>query len=456
MNFFKSSFVQLLLSPFRKGHERSNKAKENIVLAIFIKGLSIGISLVLVPLTLHYVNSTEYGIWLTLSSIVGWFGFFDIGFGSGLRNKFAEAKANGDHELAKTYVSTTYAILSIIVIGVLVLFFCVNPFLDWTRILNTPAEMRGDLSILAMLVFVFFCIQFVFSLLNTVVTANQEPAKASIFNLLGSVVSLGVIFVLTKTTQGSLIYLGATLGFAPVLVLIISSFWFYNRKYKLYAPSLKYVKFKYARDLMTLGLKFFILQIAALVIYQTSNIIIAQLFGPSQVTPFNIAYKYFSVITMGFGIVMLPFWSAFTEAWYKKDIDWIKNVMRNLMIIWALTSVCALIMLVCSNFMYRLWVGKELVVPLSISIVMAAYVILNSWCVIFSNFLNGIGKIKLQIYSGILGAVINVPLAIFLGKHMGIAGVFLSTCILAVISAIWSPIQYWKIINNNAKGIWNK
>jgi len=456
MSYFKSTFIPTLLSPLKKGHERSNRAKENIVLAIFIKGLSIAISLVLVPLTLHYVNPTEYGIWLTLSSIIGWFSFFDIGFGSGLRNKFAEATAKGEYDLARTYVSTTYAILAIIIAIILVIFFSINPFLNWSRILNTPASMARELSLLAMLVFVFFCIQFVLQLLNTIVTANQEPAKASIFNLLASVVSLAVIFILTKTTEGNLIYLGAALSFAPVLVLGVSSIWFYNKKYKIYAPSFKFVNFSYARDLMTLGIKFFVLQIAALIIYQTSNIIIAQLFGPAQVTPFNIAYKYFSIITMGFGIIMLPFWSAFTEAWYKKDIEWIKNVMKNLIIVWTLTSIAALIMLVFSNFIYRLWVGKEIVVPLSISIVMASYVILNSWCVIFSNFLNGVGKIKLQIYFGTLGALINVPLSIFLGKHIGIAGVILSTCLLAVMSAIWSPIQYWKLINSRAKGIWNK
>ncbi len=242
-------------------------------------------------------------------------------------------------------MNRTYYLFSRFVLVVLIIFLCINPFLDWSRILNTPSGMAAELSLLAMLVFVFFCIQFVLQLLTTILTASQEPAKASVFGLLGSVISLLVIFILTKTTEGNLIYLGVSLSFAPVLVLLVSSFWFYNRKYKMYAPSIKFVNFKYARDLMTLGLKFFILQIAALVIYQTSNIIIAQLFGPAQVTPFNIAYKYFSIISMGFGIVMLPFWSAFTEAWYKRDIDWIKNVIRNLIIIWVIVSIGALIML---------------------------------------------------------------------------------------------------------------
>jgi len=447
--------LTFLLSSFTKGHERSIKAKKNIFFSLIIKGLSIFISLLLVPLTIHYVNPTQYGIWLTLSSIIGWLGFFDIGFGNGLRNKFAEAMAKGEHELARTYVSTTYGILTIIIGTVLVIFLCINPFLEWSRILNTPSEMSHELSILALIVFVFFCVQFILQLITTILTASQEPAKASFFNFLGSLFSLVIIFILTKTTKGNLIYLGTVLGLTPVLVLIASSIWYYNTKYKKYAPSIKYVKFSYAKNLMTLGIKFFIIQIAAVVIYQTSNIIIAQLFGPTEVTPYNIAFKYFGIISMGFGIIMVPLWSAFTEAWIKKDIPWIKNTVKRLIQLWGLVSLVTLIMLVFSNIVYKAWV-KEITVPLSTSIVMAVYVIINAWCAIFAHFLNGVGKIKLQLYSGSFGALVNIPLSIFLGRQLGIYGVVLSTTLLSGISAIWSPIQYAKLIRNKATGIWNK
>ncbi len=297
-----SSALTNLKSNLNKGHDRSVKAKKNIFASFIIKGCNIAISLVLVPLTIHYVNPTQYGIWLTLSSIIGWFAFFDIGFGNGLRNKFAEAIAKDDHQLARIYLSTTYAILSIIIICLLVIFLCLNPFLNWTSILNTPASMAAELSTLALLVFVFFCLQFILQLVTTIITANQQPAKASFFNFLGSLFSLTVIFILTKTTSGSLIYLALSLGFTPVLVLTASSIWFYSHEYKKYAPSLKYVKFSYARELMSLGLKFFIIQIATVVLYETSNLIIAQLFGPAQVTPYNVAYKYFGIIPMVMGI----------------------------------------------------------------------------------------------------------------------------------------------------------
>jgi O-antigen/teichoic acid export membrane protein len=113
---------------------RSKKLKRNIAGSLLVKGGSIAIGLVLIPMTIHYVSPPQYGIWLTLSSIIGWFSFFDIGFGHGLRNKFAEAVAKGDVELAKTYVSTTYAILTLIVTAVFLLFFAINPFLNWSAI----------------------------------------------------------------------------------------------------------------------------------------------------------------------------------------------------------------------------------------------------------------------------------------------------------------------------------
>jgi O-antigen/teichoic acid export membrane protein len=456
MNKIGLWFSTFLKDFFSEGHERTVRAKKNILYSFLIKGLSIAISLVLVPLTLKYVNSTRYGIWLTLSSIIGWLSFFDIGFGNGLRNRLTEAITRGEYELARIYVSTTYAILSIIVGIVLVVFFVINPFLSWASILNAPAEMASELSLLAIIVFVFFCIQFVLQLLITIMTANQEPAKASFFGLLGSLTSLIIIFVLTKTTEGSLVYLGAVFSIAPVIVMIITSLWYFKNEYRRFSPSIRHVQFKYARDLMGLGIKFFVLQVAAIVIYQTSNLIIAQLFGPEQVTPYNIAFKYFSVVTMGMSIVLLPFWSAFTEAWTKKDIAWIKNTMRKLRVVWLLLTAGTMVMLIFSKLIYRLWVGSEIVVPFALSASIALYVIIYAWNGIYINFLNGAGIIKLQLWSGIWGMVLNIPLAIFLGKKIGIIGIVLPTVFLGAINMIWSSIQYRKIINFKATGIWAK
>jgi O-antigen/teichoic acid export membrane protein len=113
-------------------------------------------------------------------------------------------------------------------------------------------------------------------------------------------------------------------------------------------------------------------------------------------------------------------------------------------------------MLSVSKFVFRLWVGKDVIVPIGISIVMAAYFIIYVRNMTYVYFLNGVGKVKLQLYSSVAGMIINIPLAIFLGRKMGVAGVLLSSVILNGINTIWTVIQYKKIVNNTATGMWNE
>ena len=89
-------------------------------------------------------------------------------------------------------------------------------------------------------------------------------------------------------------------------------------------------------------------------------------------------------------------------------------------------------------------------------VTIAAYVIINAWNGIYSHFLNGIGVIKIQLYFALAGSLVNIPLAIFLGRTFGVYGVILSTTIISIMAAVISPIQYNKIINNKAAGIWAK
>ena len=125
----QSKILSTLFKTINEGHQRSIKIKKNILESILIKGGSVMISLIMVPLTINYINPSRYGIWLTISSIVGWVSFFDIGLTQGLRNKFAGAKARGDDEQAQMYVSTTYALLGIVFLSVWLMFLLIHPLI---------------------------------------------------------------------------------------------------------------------------------------------------------------------------------------------------------------------------------------------------------------------------------------------------------------------------------------
>jgi len=459
MNLFKSEPVQFFARFITKGHERSVRAKKNIVSSLLIKGVSIAISFVTLPITLNYVDSATYGVWLTMSSIVGWFVFFDVGLTQGLRNRFAEAKARGEDELARIYVSTTYAILGIIFAFVWIIFLIANNFLDWSKLLNVSESMRHDVTILAVIVFTYFCISFVFRIITTILLADQYPARSSLIDLSGQILSLIIILILVKTTEGSLVKLGLALCVAPLVVLIGANLIFFNGKYRRYRPAFSQVRFSHSKVLFNLGLKFFIIQLAAIVQYQTANIIIARNFGTADVTAYNVVYKYFGIPYMIFNIFLVPFWSASTEAYQKNDIKWIKNGVRRYNQLSLLMLFGTLIMLIFSAPFYRLWLGEgKVFIAFSLSLWGFLYYNVMMFGGKYVQFLNGISALRIQFITSIISPVLYLGVVLLLIKyfHIGVYSIFIGAILASFNGYILAPLQYHMVINKKKKGIWIK
>ncbi len=443
---------------FTKGHQRSLEAKKNIIGSLLIKGISIAIGLVLVPLTIDYINPSQYGIWLTLSSMIAWISFFDIGFTHGLRNKFAEAKARGDKEAVKIYISTTYYYISLIFISLWLLLLFINQFISWHQLLNLPAAMETELSQLAMLIFTYFCFQFIFRVINTLLTADQAPAKASMMDMLGQLLSLLLIFLLTKFTKGTLLNLGLSVGVAPVLVLLGANIYFFNTRFKAYAPSLKFVKKEYVKDIMKLGLKFFVLQIAAIIQFETALFLIARYIGPLAVTQYSIAFKYFSVLQMGFTILLSPLWSGVTDAYNSGELEWIRNAVRKYLLILIGFIVLGMIMLAFSGTVYQIWLGKNNVnIDFSISFWLLVFFSTTMFASIFVSVINGIGALHIQFFAAIGASVCFFGLSMLLIRyfHMGIPAVVISSIVSNVFGYIIAPVQFYNIFyKKSAAKIW--
>ena len=338
------------------------------------------------------------------------------------------------------------------------MFLFINPFLDWSKLLNTQPEMAGELSSVVLVVFTFFALRFVLNLIGIILTSDQLPAVNNSFGPLGNLIALAAIYLITKFTHGNLLYISLIYSATPVLILIVASFYFFNGKYEFIKPDLKSVDFKYFKPLADLGLKFFVLQISFVIIFSTDNIIITQILGPAEVTPYNIAFKYFGIAIMIFTIVLTPFWSAYTEAFTNGDMKWIKTSIKRLIMIWLAVVMGVVFLLGISKYFYLMWVGDKVYVPFLLSVFMGLYTIIITWTMIFVYFVNGIGKIKIQMYCGIIGMIINIPISIFFAKNlnMGSAGVILGTCFSIILASIFVPIQSLKIIKCNANGIWSK
>lgn len=437
---------------------RTLAVKKEIAFSFIIKIISVIIGVLLVPMLIDLLDKERYGVWLTLSSIFAWFSFFDIGIGNGMRNKLAEALAKDERQLAREYVSTTFAIVGAIFILLILLFEIINPFLDWQSILNVKVVSATELYILTSIVFSLFLLRFIFQLVGVIYIANHKPSINNALITLGSFISFICIALLYKIVGNSnLILLSSLLVGIPLVVLIAATGYAFIGEYSFLRPAYQYIKMQHAKSLLNLGLQFFLIQIAAILLFSSANIIIVQLFDPEEVVVYSTALMFYQLPIMIYGIIMTPIWSAVTDAYTKKDLNWLTQTLRKLNKISVLFSLGIIIMTLLSPIVYKVWLGNRIKIPFVLSCSMACFAIINVFLAPYTSFINGIGKMKLSTYIVLFTFVIYIPLAILLSKTLNnSAGIMIATCLLNVTGLYFQPRQVRKLLNGKADGIWNK
>ncbi|MEL6133710.1 MAG: MATE family efflux transporter, partial [Bacteroidota bacterium] len=267
--------VQELLN---KGDARSAKAKRHILYSFIVKGMSMVISLFLVRMMVGVLSKEVYGVWIVLFNVVTWFQFFDIGLDNGLRNKFAESLAEGNREKARIYLSTTLALMGLVAGGMLIILFGVSPFLDWNYLLGVEGKMAEkigeELSAAAFITFAFFFLNFVLKIIKTVLTADQRPSVPGLLNMLTNLLVMIFLGGMMYMARGSLVELATIVGLMPLVIQGVAWVYFFAKDYKDLIPTLQYVKFSYTKDLVSLGFKFFVIQVIGIILFLTDSRII--------------------------------------------------------------------------------------------------------------------------------------------------------------------------------------
>lgn len=441
---------------FFSGEHRSVKAKKNIIASALIKGLDTLVYLMLVPITLGYLNPYEYGIWLTLSSILMWINSLDIGLGNGMRNKLTEAIAQNNKELGQIYVSTTFIMLIVLMSCMILLGSIIGPFIDWYDILSASYDKVPHLSEIVNLSFIIFCINFIFKFIGNIYLAMQLPAINNLLVVAGHILSLIIIYILTLTVPGNLLLVAVVYSASPLIIYLVAYPITFGKIFPYLKPSFKAFRKDYLKNLVNVSLQFFILQLSGIVLFSLANIMISHLFGPEEVTPYSIAYRYLSSMLMVSNLILAPMWSATTDAYIRGDIEWIKRSILKIHKLLILVIGCVTLMTVFSGLVYKLWIGSNVYISISLTISIGVYVCILIWSMSYSNFLNGLGKLKLQTMISIISALVFIPLCYILGKYFDVVGIVIGMCILNFGVLIINKIQFTKVIENRAIGLWNK
>ena len=450
--------IRRIKSYIENSDERTKKVKVNILQSFVYKFLSIILSLVIVPITIGFVNAEQYGIWLTISSVVGWIGYFDLGLGHGLRNKYAEAKAKDDRALMSELISTTYMLITIIFVFVFILFSVINQYVNWSEFLGVSQLDNGNLRKMMLALFAFFCFNMILGVLKSLLLGDQRTSMTSLLGVLEQFFSLVIIFMLTKISQPDLFYLVFVYSGAPCFVSFLFSIFLYIPRKSIFhdiRPRIRNIRFSHSRSLLSLGGKFFIIQFSLLLIFQCVNIIISRNCGQIAVTQYNLSYKYFQVLYMVCVIILTPYWSAFSDAYAREDKKWMLYAFNRLTRLVWLSIPMVIFMLVIAPFFFKIWVGDKVAVPFMLNLMVALYILSQIMSGMHTYIINGLGKVSLQLIQYVLFSLLAIPSMNYLSLKFGINGVLFVLILVYLSQALFCRIQIKKILNNTASGIWS-
>lgn len=418
--------------------------------SFIFKILAIGSSFLIIPLMIRYLGNEEYGIWSTLLSIVSWIVLFDIGIGNGLRNKLSESLAKKNHQEARNYISTAYIIIGLISIILFITFFIISSFVSWQKIFNTIVLSNDELENIVNITAFFLFLNFWISLINQVFNGLQKTSLVVFNQFLSNFLSLIFVYILCNFSENSLFKLAFFYGFSLLISSLTLSIWFYKDNINL-RPRIKYYGNIYVKSITSLGIRFFIIQIAVLIVFTTDKILISQLFGPQYVASYDVVFKLFSIITVSHSLMMAPLWSAYSDAYHKNDKEWIKKTIKNQLKIYLLIILGTILVMFFAKQIIFLWIEKEFVVDNMLVITMGFFVLVTSWNNIFAYFVNSINKLDIQIITSIIAIFLNIPLSILFVKYfqMEVYGIILATTISLSLFAIFGPLQTFKILKND-------
>jgi O-antigen/teichoic acid export membrane protein len=418
----------------RESRRRYRSIAAAMVSALFGKGAGLLVNAATVPLTVRYLGSEGYGLWVTISSSALIFSVLDIGIANTLTNFVSEAYAKNDKQKAAAYFATAFWLVLGVTALLAVAGFLLWPFIHWGALFNVqnPALARETSWAVAAALISFLC-ALPAGLASKVLGGYQELHISNLFTAGGSVGSiLGVILVIHF--HGGLPALVAVFAGSSAAANALCLVWicFFYKPWMKPWPSR--VRGRLIGDILHSGGQFFIIQIAAFIVFNSDNLVISHWLSPAQITPYNVTWKLVLYFTVVPALAYSALWPAYSEAYAKGDLAWIRTAYaRNRRATVAALVVGCLILLGAGRRIIGIWAGPAAIPTPTLVALMCLWMIIYAITTNQSCLMGATSHVKKQAVFSLIGSGINLALSIHWVKTMGVIGVLLGTLVSYVL-----------------------
>jgi len=410
-----------------RSKERYRRVVLSAVSSFVNKAVTTLTGLISVPLTVHYLGTERYGLWMTISSTIAFLTFADLGLGNGLLN--AVSKANGlDNRVdATTAVSSAFFMLLGMSFFLFAIFWVVYPHVPWDRVFNVTSDIAIRESGPAMAVLILtFLINMPLGIVQRIQMGYQEGYKNQLWLSGGAVLGLAGVLIVIYLKAG-LPWLVLAISGGPLLATLMNGFFLFAYSCPWLFPRRKHFNLSASKKLASVGLIFFILQFFAVLGNATDNIVIAQVLGASAVAGYAVTKKLFIMILVTQYIIQ-PLWPAFGEAMARKNYKWAKRTLIRVLTLSLSTGIiAALPLLIFGKQIISFWVGSELIPSSALLIGFFFWLLIYNYGGSMSVFLNSGSLVGKQcVFLGVTTISVFI-LKIILAGLYGTTGVVWAT-----------------------------
>jgi O-antigen/teichoic acid export membrane protein len=430
-------------TPEGRSAERYRRIAWSTLLGGIGKVIAMGTGFISVSLAIGYLGSERYGMWVTMSSLVGVLGPLDLGIGLGLLTILSDANGRGDRETARRAVATSLVMLFTIGAAALLLFLATYALIPWPRLFNVhTAQAASEAGPAAAVLLTSFAIGLPLGIVGLIQLAHQSNYVSSAWAIAGNLGSLAAI-VAVITLHASLPMLVLALTAVGLLAALLNGAVLFRFQWPWLRPHRADVDMKLIRPLLRVGGLFMILQIAGLAAYQLDNFVIAQIMGAESVAEYAIPLKLFSLAPTLLSFALTPLWPAYRESLARGDWAWISRTLRRSLLLAAAINIpSALFLIFAGPTVLHLWVGDKVHPTTILMLGLGVWVIVNTVNGPLAMLLNGAGAMGFQAACAILMAAGNVTISVFLVYHIGVSGAVWGSIIAQIVFVLLPSVWY--------------
>lgn len=398
--------------------------------------ISIVIGIASVPIGLTYFGPVRYGIWMVIISMLTYLNASQFGIGTATSTLIAKAPQRPEQQAILSY---SFALLIISSLFFLLLTMVAGKYShSWLPIFgNIPPYLKEETIAATLMLAILFLIRLPMIPFASAFAGLQQLHHERLYSVILPALTNFIGLIVTVQLKGDLILLAVLSGMGTILIGVVSAVHIFMLHKDLRPKWPKeLLSSPVTKQIAASGGRFFIVGLAAMLVWNTDNLVISYFLGPEHVSAYAVTFKLFTVAYSIYMVINSTLWPMYGKAAGENNWGWINKIYGDISTILPVFGGLVWIGgILFARDIIQLWTGSAGYGGALVVFALGGYGYTVSLNNIHASLLGGLNVVILWL--GILEAVLNLVLSLILVNLLGIGGVALGTFLSALLSVTW-------------------